>query len=517
MARARTSWPGRLALGVLVAGYAVIECLAGARRSPLLPLLPRGVTASGWTVRGARLLGLDGLGATALTAVGLVVMASLVAACAAAAIQAWRGRMAVAPAVVAVGLSLLLMVAGPVLLSRDVSSYAAYGRIAAVQGANPYRQTPADFPNDPFVQAVSSEWIHSRSVYGPLFTLGSEAVVRAGTSTAATVRWFQVLAAVGIGLAAWWAAAAARVLAGPDRPPAAAAAFALCLVGLNPVLVVHTAGGAHNDALVAAGLAGAALIAARRSRASRDRTGADGAALAVTAVLAATALIKVVAAIALVVWWWSVVRSSSTPRRWGTLARHVGLAVLLAVVSMVPYFDGWHTLGAFARLASRQGWASGAAMVARGASAIGGTPAARAVDVVFLLAFGWILWRILRGARPERAPSDWAVAMLAFALAAPYLLPWYAAWFVPLLAVAASARSPVPLDAVWIGAAASGVLALTGMPAEPIAGSGLYAHMLLAVHYAGGAVMLVLFVLLLRSVWRWQTTAVTAGVTTESR
>jgi len=96
------------------------------------------------------------------------------------------------------------------------------------------------------------------------------------------------------------------------------------------------------------------------------------------------------------------------------------------------------------------------------------------------------------------------VAMLAFALAAPYLLPWYAAWFVPLLAIAAwAAQGSVPPDAVWIGAAASGVLALTGIPAEPAAGSSLYPHMLLAVHDVGAAVMLVLFALLLRSVWQW--------------
>src|SRR5439155_743319 len=155
----------------------------------------------------------------------------------------WRGRVGLS-AVVLVGLtSIAIVLLPPVLLSRDVYSYAAYGRISALHGGNPYVTAPSALPGDPFTPVISPAWRNTRSVYGPAFSL--------------------------------------------------------------------------------------------------------------------------------LMWLWWLWREAPAPNRARTAAGHVGLAAILAVALSVPFFAGWRTVTALANLASRQGWASGARLVARGAQALG--------------------------------------------------------------------------------------------------------------------------------------------------
>ncbi len=365
----------------------------------------------------------------------------------------------------------------------------------AIHGANPYVRPPSSFPGDPFTPVLSPEWLHTRSVYGPAFTLLSAAVARVWPSSpGAEIAAFKALAAIGIGGAAVLAATAVRAVR-PDRMALAAAA-----VGLNPVLVVHTAGGGHNDAIVALCLAGAAALAVRHASTpaplavrSASNPATRPQAVAVTLLLAAAALIKLPAAVPLFVWVCFVVRSAPG-RRAASAAVHVVAAVALGVLVTVPVSAGVRTLNAAAAVSTLQGWASGPRAVARGAEALGraiaGSAAASALGAVvygaFLLAFAVILWRVVRR-KDATAPTAWAASLLALALAAAYLLPWYAAWFVPLL--------PFVEDDVilWAGLAVASLLALTGVPAEPGGVPALWHGMVLAVHYAVAPLMLALF------------------------
>ena len=95
---------------------------------------------------------------------------------------------------------------------------------------------------------------------------------------------------------------------------------------------------------------------------------------------------------------------------------------------------------------------------------------------------------------PANPTWEWGVALLLFALGSPYLLPWYAAWFLVLLPVAGDERL------LWIGLAASAVLALTGIPAEPVPDASAWQAMLLVVHYVAAPIMLVLYGLTVRHV-----------------
>jgi hypothetical protein len=399
------------------------------------------------------------------------------------------------------------------MLSRDVHSYAAYGRIVAVHGANPYRLPPAAFGSDPFTAVVSAEWLHTRSVYGPVFTLFSSAI--AGTwsgSPATTILAFKLLAALAMMGAVLLVVAACR------REQPGRASLAAVAIGLNPVLMIHAVGGGHNDTLVALGLAAALVVAMRVPTSGNPgrHVRSSGLRLAVTALLTATALVKVVAAIPLALWVGSAAHAEPSGRRLRTLAMHGGVALALAAVVTAPLFAGSASVTASASLASRQGWASPSRLVGRGAEALGqaiagqglGDALRMAVFVAFLVpALIFVVGHLSGWPSPGRGgdlsgssvgaslADTWGTALLLFALGAPYLLPWYAAWFLVLL--------PVAEDGVLlaIALAASAVLALTGIPAEPAADASASRAMVLGVHYLAAPAMLVLFGLTVRHVF----------------
>src|SRR5439155_3554156 len=200
--------------------------IAGSSPSPIAPPSPKGVAdvagVTSWAVRGARLLRFDRLGRSVQTVVAIALLAVLLAMFAVLAIEAWRGRVRLGPAVATAALVLHIAASAPLMLSRDVYSYAAYGRMVALHGANPYRDRPSSFPDDPFTPVLSHEWIDTPSVYGPAFTLVSAGVASlARRSPAATVLSFKMLAGLSA-LAATILAVLACRLVRPGRAALAA-------------------------------------------------------------------------------------------------------------------------------------------------------------------------------------------------------------------------------------------------------------------------------------------------------
>ena len=152
----------------------------------------------------------------------------------------------------------LVPLAAPLLLSTDAWTYWSYGWIGARSDGNPYSDPPQDFPDNPALDYMGSDWLGTTTVYGPAFTVASEPLaVVAGDSDDVAAWSYKALAAA--------AALAAALLAGRL---ARRRAFAIALVGWNPILAVHLAGGGHNDAWVGALIMAAlALSASRRPRA----------------------------------------------------------------------------------------------------------------------------------------------------------------------------------------------------------------------------------------------------------
>jgi alpha-1,6-mannosyltransferase len=508
MASPPTSTRAGAALGSLVLGYLLIALIAGAPDSPLVPPLPAGVRPPGWTATGARWIGLDRLTRTGLTVMAILALAAIVILFFFVLAQARRGRVRSRMILAAVALSLAFSVAAPLMLSRDVFSYAAYGRIYAVHHANPYVRLPSDYPADPFVRVASPAWIDTPAVYGPGFVLASAGVARAASgSPGLTILIFKLLAGVGAALATGLVAVAARPIPPMGHQPGegdrAKPTVAAAAVGLNPVIVIHTVGGGHNDALIAACLAGALVLGLHWMKGeSLPRRAVGPVPFAVTALLTLAGLIKVVLFPVLLIWLWHLLRSTAPRRRMTGVMVHVVEAAALSVAFAGPFLNSARAFTSLVTLTSVEGWASPARLVARGARAvghaIGGTVTADALDKVvilgFLAVFASVFIRFFRrqgqGGRSrtgEGLAGAWAVGTLGFALAIPYLLPWYAAWFLPFVALMTD-------TGIWtIGLAAAGLLALTGVPAEPGTAPGVWHDMVLGVHYGIAPIMLVLF------------------------
>lgn len=332
---------------------------------------------------------------------------------------------------------------GPPLVSLDVYSYAAVGRLAAT-GHDPYAVGPAALGHGAFLAAVDPLWRHTATPYGPwcLLVFRGAAALGHGSVTA-TVVILRVLAVVATGLAV---VAAVRVARPEHRPQV------LLLTALNPLVLLHLVSGAHLDAVVGAAVIGAVVLVAR---------GRPEAAMAV-AVLAGLwkAPAFLVAGYVLLC---AVRRPAAGRSRPAAGARVVATALVVLGVSwlLLPDAFGWvHALGVPARThdPAPSTWLAALLHGAVGAHLHAAT--ALTVARIVVLAVGCALAAVLlvRGSgRPGTAAGLRAVgwALLAVALSGPVLYGWYLGWSLFPLAAAAAVR----------GRRALGLLstALTGM------------------------------------------------------
>ncbi|MGH2710104.1 MAG: polyprenol phosphomannose-dependent alpha 1,6 mannosyltransferase MptB [Actinomycetota bacterium] len=478
-ARARARWATS---ATLLTGVA-IAIVASRAQSPFTPPLPPGTEAS-WPLRGSlSILGIDRLSRGAVAALGAAVIFAAAGAFLYSLGRAWRSELSIRR-VVAVALLLhVLALAMPVFLSRDVYSYGFYGRMVSRYGANPYTDIPAQFYADPAYPFVSVDWIDSPSVYGPAFTSLSAGVTSVTSTPEQEVLAFKVLAVLASVATLLLVISAARRLA-PERT-----VFAAALIGWNPVVIFHGVAGAHNDALLGLALsAGVLAVIARRE-------------LWATAILALGTLVKVSGGVPLVM---AVVAAAvrTRRRRLSTFARHAGIAALVALPFVIPFFQTEDpTLGTL-ELATRQGWLAPSRFVLstlRGAArAVGGETAADVVGLIvrvaFPLVFVWVLVMLVRhlARDPDRIEPGHVVAAMGWAgvvslLVSPVLLPWYMAWVLPL---AWLLPRPARGGAVLLSLA----LAITELVAEPARSPGLYEAMVFGLHWVATPVILLVLV-----------------------
>jgi hypothetical protein len=287
----------------------------------------------------------------------------------------------------------LTPLAGPLLLSRDVHAYWAYGRIAEDHGANPYAAAPARFASDPAVRAMAHGWRSTDSVYGPVFTTASAGLAGTTGGSAETSAFvYRLIAAAGMLVLVVLAAAVA------PRP-----AFAAAFVGWNPLLALHFAGGGHNDVWTVVFLVGALALAAR------GRASLSGASWALAAGLkwAPMALMPL-----------SLLARHDALR---TAASFAAATAVIAAGAFALFGTAWLT--ALLPFAHRH---AGYAIPSRLAGL--GLPGWLAL-VPLLAAAPWLVRSARRG-RPRLGVTS--ILMLC---ASPWVLPWYAVWVVPLAAV----------------------------------------------------------------------------------
>ena len=300
-----------------------------------------------------------------------------------------------------------LFALAPPLLSQDVFSYIAYARLGAEYALNPYSWTPAAIATDPVFALVG--WPDAVSVYGPLFTLASYAL--APLSLAASLWTLKAVTAIAVGCTAvlceriaTWRGLDGRV--------------AVVIVALNPLVLVHVLGGAHNDALMM--LALVASIAWMLSA----RPVAGG------AMLAAAVGIKLSAAFAAPF----ALLGSLRDRRAGRFI--IGAAVGGAAIILVGLaVFGSAVVDSLTLVGDNQGATSRYSLPATTSRIVGADLdftrtlflGGWAIAIIGLLAWTW------RGADWVRA-AGWAG--LVTLIATGWLLPWYLIWLLPLVAIA---------------------------------------------------------------------------------
>ncbi|MFN2606986.1 MAG: hypothetical protein ABR511_03675 [Acidimicrobiales bacterium] len=315
--------------------------------------------------------------------------------------------------------TLAVAVAVPPQGSGDLWSYAAYGRIVAHYRRSPYRTVPDQVGPDPITARVPTAWRGTPSVYGPVFVAvaatGSQV---AGASPLGNRLYFQGLAAVAVlvGLA---------LLAAGGWGPAA-----LAFLGLNPVVAMVVVNGGHNDALVGLGVLAGVLVAVRRRP------------VLAGGVLGLTALVKVVAVLpvaALVVWAWR--RGHARPWRAAVAAGAtvaIGYAVAGGRVAVAPVVAMG---GALSRASV---W-----------SLLAHLDPALSAPVVAALIVAVVVAALLARASGAPLPLVGGGVLVVYLLAAPYVLPWYPAWALPVLAPGWRSRPSVLAAAASLGLAVS--------------------------------------------------------------
>lgn len=307
----------------------------------------------------------------------------------------------------------------PVLLSNDVYSYVDYARLGVQHDLDPYVHPPLAVPADPAFAHV--DWTEATSAYGPLFTLLTYPLAWLPVGAAAAVlKAVAALSVLGI------TALVARLAPLRDVDPLRAAAF----VALNPLVLVHVIGGAHNDGLtmLLAMLAVAALLTAREA----------GAGVALVAAIATKASAAFLAPFALL----ACLRPSPTGRKPVHLTAFrpvggllVGGALAAAVIAAVAWLAfGWDWLNGFGLAGENQDRTSHMSIPITFARLTGLDPdAARlAAALLFAAAVAYLLAWTWRGGDWLRATAWTALALL---LATSWLLPWYLIWALPLAAL----------------------------------------------------------------------------------
>ncbi|MBS1887380.1 MAG: polyprenol phosphomannose-dependent alpha 1,6 mannosyltransferase MptB [Actinobacteria bacterium] len=327
------------------------------------------------------------------------------------------GRLVGALIVVAV----VAFACAPVLLSHDVFSYVDYARLGVRHGLDPYVHAPAAAPGDPAFAQVT--WTDTASAYGPLFTLLTYPLAWLPVGLAVAV--LKAVAAISVLGLAW---VVARLAAWRGVDPARAAAF----VALNPLVLVHVVGGAHNDglAMLLATLGVAALVVRREASAGASL-------LAGAAIKSSTLFVAPFAVLAILRDQMLMGRKPAYTTGFRPINRLaagvMGGALAIGVGAYLAF--GWDWLRAFELAGEHQGKTSHLSIPTTFARISGlDQGAARAAAlVIFAAAVLWLLVRTWHG-------FDWirATAWAGFGLllATSWLLPWYLLWPLPFAAVA---------------------------------------------------------------------------------
>lgn len=403
---------GRLLVATLILLYLALAALPAARGSEIVLATAGG--SPDWLLGPLRFAGLDGADgelAGPLFYAGLWIALILYVGVLLRARDVGPG----ATVAVIAGLHAVFALAPP-LLSQDVFSYIAYARIGVEHGLNPYDTAPLSIFGDPVFGFAGSK--SASSVYGPLFTLGTYPLVPLGVPAGLwTLKGLMAAASLGVVALVWLTA---RRL---DRDPVLPA----LAVGLNPLVLVHVVGGAHNEALMML----LTMLGVFAFVAGRESAGAAMATLAAGIKASAGLVVPFLVAAA--------------RRPAGALLAAALAAGTIVAAGLLAF--GPEALDALGIIGSNQERTSSFSFPNKLAELLALVFSGEASDyrgavrAVLAGAFagtaGWLLLATWRGADPI-AMAGWTT--LALLVASAWLVPWYALWLLPLAALSGDRR-----------------------------------------------------------------------------
>jgi hypothetical protein len=316
-----------------------------------------------------------------------------------------------------------------------VYAYACQGSLVA-HGVDPYLHGAASLPC-PWLSEMPHVWQGTTSPYGPLWLAVSGLAALTGNLGVA-VGILKLVAVGGVALAAAAGYRLARAV-GVDPVPATWL-FLLC-----PVVLVHAASGAHNDALLAGLVVAAFAVAATGAPAASARPWVTQAGAGVLIGLAFAVKASAVVALPFLVLllvadrrWWSLLRAGAVTGLGAVGAYGVvwaltgyGLGWLSALPDTTKHIQEWTSVPT--------GLGLGAGRLLRELGRPGHTGdmvrAFRALGLVVLAVAVVVLWFwARRRTRPADVVVAAGVALLAAVVLAPVAFPWYALVPVALLA-----------------------------------------------------------------------------------
>ncbi len=334
-----------------------------------------------------------------------------------------------------------LLLSAP-LFSRDLYSYAAQG-LMLHQGLDPYSQGVSEL-NSPWVSSVGRTWLDTPAPYGPLFlVLARGAAAVSGGQLPVALVLLRILAVLAVVVVLWAVPAIARSL---RLDPARAVWLAI----LTPIVGGHLVSGAHNDALMIAGMTASLALALRRHY------------LLALLTIAAAMTVKVPAVVVLpfVAILWAADAGEPGSRgaalTWARVIRRsllAGAATVAAFIAMsLATGLGFSWLSALSTPGLSVQWTSASTALGVAAGAVGHlvgldiTDAAIAVSravglgVLALTLVGFWLHAV-KHSRDRRVVCQSAgLALLAVVILAPAFHGWYFLWALPVLAATTTSR-----------------------------------------------------------------------------
>lgn len=152
----------------------------------------------------------------------------------------------------------LIYVFTPAMLSHDILVYTSYSRLLANYHANPYFVPLSHFSHDPFVPL--NYWAGSVAAYGPLWLLlcGLLGFV-AGPQPVGYILAFRLFALVAHLVNTWLVGKTLRATGGSQRT----VTLGMLLYALNPLVLLESSLGGHNDVFMVTLLLAGLWLAAR--------------------------------------------------------------------------------------------------------------------------------------------------------------------------------------------------------------------------------------------------------------